>query len=118
LELTAEERALLRAILTLANEVTEVIAPEASEVTGPEGETSFSAEFAAAFTSSKAELISAYAHAPRPGTMGQGPSMIGQGPGMVGRAVWASPAMVGRMVGKSTTSHTGAHHDHPHDGSG
>ena len=91
--LTAAERTLLRAILTVAQEITEVIVPDASgatAVTGPEVETDFTAEFAAAFTASKAELIGEYAHAPRPGMVGR----------VTTAAAWASPAMVGRMVGR------------------
>jgi hypothetical protein len=58
LDLKPEERDLLRAILTVARDVTEVV------VSDPKGPANFSDEFANAFTASKVELVMAYAAAP------------------------------------------------------
>jgi len=99
LTLTDEERTLLWAILTVARDVTEVVFPvtigateatEATETTGPVDVTNYSDEFAAAFTPSKVELITAYAYAPRLGLVHH------QTPGLVGRSVRSSPALVGK----------------------
>jgi len=92
-----EERTLLWAILTVAQDVTEVSFPKrtgateatkpepagATEATGSEDVTELSDEFKEAFTPGKVSAIIDYARGPRPGMVGKG-------------TAWSSPAMVGR----------------------
>jgi hypothetical protein len=93
--LTPEERGLLRAILTVARDVTEVSDPY--EESGPGGPVSFSDEFANAFTASKVELIMAYAAASH---SCHHPATHSAGAGLVTRR----PALVTRLVTRGTTS--------------
>ncbi len=80
--LTTAERTLLRDILTVAQEITEVIDPDLDDTSGAEGGApTFQAEFAAAFTETRAELIRDYV-------------TVDRFPGSIGRL--AQPASVGR----------------------
>jgi hypothetical protein len=107
LELTTEERDLLRAILTVARDVTEGSDP--CVVSDPDCSANFSDEFASAFTASKAELIRAYADASH---AGHHLVTRSAGAGLVTRS---SPALVTRLVTRGAHTHTGTHPDEPHD---
>jgi hypothetical protein len=91
--LTEDEHKLLRAILTVAQDVTEVFFPEstgATEATEPVDVPSFSVEFATAFQA-KARAIMDYARTWRPTLSQHGTAgLVDKGTG------WSSPAMVGR----------------------
>jgi hypothetical protein len=104
LALTAGERAVLRAVLTVAQDVTEVsLVEDGAAASDSVGEPSFRADFAEAFTTSKAGLIEAYVAAP----------------GMVGRSLphWMATHATVLMVGQSTGPGT-AVPGHPPGGSG